>query len=195
MAKTTRMGPFIERFIAFNLTRYANDAPMRALFTDLLESDLTFSALTGRGTGIRSLTVRSTTRHFIGVDQTYRAADIHVPDKYTLADPEIQPNLAAVLAKVTPGLYAYKDIDGVTNRIMVILEYGTAVAVQQATARELFSTAFQVMTTVADITSDSKKLTVDGPCVYGVIPFALGEPPIVMIPDTDYGQLTYPEDL
>lgn len=195
MAKTTRMGLFVERFIAFNLTRYANDAAMKALFTGLKESELTFDTLTGSGTALRSLTVRSATRHFVGADQSYRAASIHVPEGYDLIEPDIKPNLADVLAKSKPGVYAYKDADGTTNRIIVLLEHGTSVSTQQAVARAMFTAAFHVVVLANDITTDATKLVVDGPCVYGIIPFAVGEPAIVIIPDTDYGQLTNPEDL
>ena len=195
MAKTTRMGLFVERFIAFNLTRYANDAAMKALFTGLKESELTFDTLTGSGTAMRSLTVRSATRHFVGEDQTYRAANIHVATGYDLVEPEIQPNLAAVLAKSAPGVYAYKDADGTTDKIIVLLEDGTSPGVQQATARAIFINAFHVVVLANDIVTDASKLTVDSPCVYGIIPFAVGEPAIITIPDTDYGQLTNPQDL
>lgn len=195
MAKATRMGLFVDRFVAFNLDRYKDDAPMKALFTGLTESELTFESLTGSGTGVRSLTVKSSSRNFIGINQTYHAADLHDVNGYDLADPLTQPNLASVLAKSTPGVYAYKDVDGTTDRIMVLLAYGTAVGSQQAAAKAAFTTAVRVVVLGSEIVSDATKLTVDGPCIYGQIPFALGVEPIITIPDTDYGQLTHPEDL
>jgi len=195
MAKATRMGLFVDRFVAFNLDRYKDDAPMKALFTGLTESELTFESLTGSGTGVRSLTVKSASRNFIGINQTYHAADLHDVNGYDLVDPLTQPNKAAVLAKSVPGVYCYKDTDSTTDRIMVLLPYGMAVGSQQAAAKTAFTTAVRVVVSGSEIVSDATKLTVDGPCIYGVIPFALASEAIITIPDTDYGQLTYPEDL
>jgi hypothetical protein len=187
------MGLFVDRFIEFNLDRYKDDVPMKALFTGLTESDLSFELLAGSGTNVRSLTVKSATRNFIAVNQTYHAADLHNADGYDLVDPVVQADLATVKAQSTPGVYAYKDVDGVTDKIIVLLPYGTAVGAQQAAAKVAFTTAVHVVIQGSDIVSDAAKLTVDGPTIYGQIPFALGVQAIITIPDTDYGQLTYPE--
>lgn len=193
MAKATRMGLFVDRFISFNLTRYENDAPMKALFTGLTEGDLTFEALTGTGTGVRSLTVKSTSRNFIGVNQTYLAADLQDVNGYDLTDPVVAADKATVLAKTVPGVYAYKDVDGTTDKIIVLLAHDVAVGDQQATAKTAFTTAVRVDVQGSEITSDATTLTVDGPTIYGVIEFALATEAVINIPDTDYGQLTFPE--
>lgn len=193
MAKATRMGLFVDRFIAFNLTRYENDAPMKALFTGLTEADVTFEALTGTGVGVRSLTVKSISRNFIGVNQTYLAADLHDVNGYDLTDPVVAADKDAVLALTVPGVYAYKDTDGTTDKIMVLLAHDVELADQQTAAKAAFDAAVRVTLQPADMTSSATTITVDGPTVYGVIDFALATEAVINIPDTDYGQLTFPE--
>lgn len=193
MAKATRMGLFVDRFIAFNLDRYQDNPEMKALFTGLNESELTFEALTGAGTATRSLTVKSTSRNFIGVNQTYLAADLHDVNGYSLTDPVVAPDLATVLAKTVPGVYAYKDADGTTDKIIVLLAHDVALEDQQEAAKLAFDTAVLVTVAGDEITSDANSLTIDGPTVYGVINFALATEAVITIPVTDYGQLAFPE--
>lgn len=193
MAKATRMGLFVDRFISFNETRYAGNAEMLALFTGLTEADVTFEALTGTGTGIRSLTVKSISRNFIGVNQTYLAADLHDVNGYDLTDPVVAADKDAVLALTVPGVYAYKDTDGITDKIMVLLAHDVALEDQQTAAKAAFDAAVRVTLQPADMTTTATTITVDGPTVYGVIDFALATEAVINIPDTDYGQLTFPE--
>lgn len=193
MAKATRMGLFVDRFVAFNLNRYTDDPVMKPLFTGLTEADLTFEALTGTGTAKRSVTVKSTARNFIGVNQTWTAAEVNDDKGFDLAEPGIAADLAAVQAKTVPGVYAYHDTDGTTVKIMVLLAHDVALEDQQTTAKSAFDTAIRVTLLPAEITSDATSVSVDAPTVYGTVLFALATEAVHVIPDTDYGQLTFPE--
>lgn len=193
MAKATRMGLFVDRFVAFNLNRYTDDPVMKPLFTGLTEGDLTFEALTGTGTAVRSVTVKSASRNFIGVNQTWRAAEINDVNGYDLTEPGTLADLAAVEAKTVPGVYAYFDADGTTVKVAVLLAFDVAEEDQPAAAKAAFDSAVRVTLLPEDFTAAAGVITVDAPTVHGEVVYALATEAVHVIPDTDYGQLAFPE--
>lgn len=190
----SRMNLFFNRFVAFNLDRYQDDAEMLPLFQGLQENELTFEALTGTGADTRSLTVKSVSRNFMGVNQTYHAAELNNVRAYSMVEPGVvAPTLADLDEKTVPGVYAYLDADGVTTKIMILIDDKAEVGTDAAAAIEALTSAFKYDLLPGDITSGADALTIEAPCFYGVLSFKRAAAEVLVIPATDYGQLEFPE--
>lgn len=193
MAKSSRMSLFVTRFVAYNLDRYKNDSAKLALFTGLTESELTFESLTMGANGLRSTTVKSASRRFLGLNQSWVAADINAPKAFEMSDNSLYPDYATLKEQTVPGIYAYLDADGKSTKICILLASNTAVADQPAAAKSAFLTAIKYETIGSEVTTDSDSVNINAPCIVGEVKFDLARVAVFDIPATDYGQLTYPE--
>lgn len=195
MAKTTRMGLFVTRFVAFNLDRYDTDPVMKPLFVGLTESELIFEDMVLAIKGARSTTIKSKSRNFVGYNQRWTAAEINDIDAFVMTDYEVAENLEAVMTKNVPGLYAYTDADGVTLKIIVLVPRATVLGDRPAVAKAMMIEALRFDILNKDITVNESQITVNAPCMWGDIVFDIAADTIVRITGKEYGQLTYPEDL
>lgn len=195
MAKTTRMGLFVERFVAYNLDRYADNPTMHALFVGLTEPELAFEDMVLAVNGVRSSTIKCRSRNFVGYNQRWTAAELNDPNAYTMTDYQVADNLAVIQAKSTPGLYAYKEADGFTVKVIVLVPRNTAVSDRPSVAKAMFIEALRFDIMNKDLSANATKIVVNAPCMYGDIAFDIAADTIVQIVNVDYGQLTHPEDL
>lgn len=195
MAKTTRMGLFVDRFVAFNLDRYADNPAMEALFIGLTESELVFEDMVLAAHGARSTTIKSKSRNFVGYNQRWTAAEINDPNAFVMTDYEVGENLVTIMAKNVPGMYAYVDDDGVTTKIIILVPRNTAINDRPVVARAMMIEALRFDIMNKDIMTDPTKITVNAPCMWGDLKFDIAADTIVKIKAKEYGQLTYPENL
>lgn len=194
MAKSSRMSLFVTRFVAYNLERYKDDPAKKALFTGLTESELTFETLTMGANGLRSTTIKSASRRFIGLNQSWTAADVNSAKAFEMSDNQLYPDLATLKEQTVPGVYAYQDADGKTTKICILLPYNTAAADQPESAKSAFLTNLKYETVGSDVTVDSDSVNINAPCIVGEVKFELARVAVFNIPDTDYGQLEHKQD-
>jgi hypothetical protein len=194
MAKSSRMSLFVTRFVAFNLNRYKDDAEKKALFDGLTEAELSFEDITSGANGLRSATVKSAARRFIGLEQSWTAANPNSARGYDMTDATVYEDFDAVKALVVPGTYAFLDEDGTTTKIAILLPHGTAEADRPAAAKAAFATALKYDTLDQEVTADATTVSIDAPCIWGSVVHAVAQAEVFTIPDTDYGQLTFPEE-
>lgn len=195
MAKITRMGLFVTRFVAFNLDRYDTDPVMKPLFVGLTESELVFEDMVLAVKGARSTTIKSKSRNFVGYNQRWTAAEINDIDAFVMTDYEATENLAEVLTKNVPGIYAYMDADGVTLKIIVLVPRSTVLGDRPTVAKAMLIEALRFDILNKDITAYEDKITFNAPCMWGDVKFDIAADTIVHVTGKEYGQLTYPEDL
>lgn len=193
MAKATRLSMIVERFITFNLDRYADDAIKLPLFTGLTEEDLVFEDMVLATLGKRVATVRSPTRSFVGYNQRWTAAEINDPHAFQLTEEDPIPSKAIALNKSDPGVYLYEEGDDF--KILILIPRNTPEANKNIVAVQMFKDALLFETLSLDVTVSNGAVTINAPCMWGSVSFDLAASPIVQIGAKEYGQLTHPEDL
>lgn len=190
MADKSNIALFVERFVEFNQTRYADDDQMLPLFTGLTEDMLTVTEITEiEGGAKRSATVKSAVRNFIGENQTWTpglaATDLNL---YNLTSEEIVASKEALSEITIPGLYAYQvGEDEIRVGLVVnfdIEEDGEAEAVEQVLRAGL---VYEPGTIQVDNTANT--VTVGGNTYVGQLEYVIGTEPARIIPATDYGTL------
>lgn len=183
---------FFERFLAFNLDRFAANPEFLALFTGLTEADVVFGAITRIDAGAkRSTTVNSAGRHFSGIDQVWTPSPAATDLKlYTLANAGAPLASVAELAnQTTAGLYGYTD--GADTKVGVVIAADVATADQPAAVKAAIQAALNYAIDDGLVTVDADAFTtlLDGDTFNGTLTWAVGSFAIKVIPATDYGTL------
>ena len=192
MAGKTHIALFVERFVKFNLNRYAGDPEMLPLFQGLTESDLQISDIATQPNGRRSATIVSASRNFRGDPlQTWTPAPAATTlGLYLLRNSTPLADINVLEVQTMPGLYSYLDA-GVT-KVGVVIASSVAVGAEKAAIESVVraNLAYDIptITTVGDDTFTQ----LIGDTFFGNLEWVKGTVPIKVIPPTDYGLLTNP---
>lgn len=193
MAKATRLSMIVDRFVSYNYERYRNDPIKSLFFIDLKEEELVFEDMVLAAKGVRSSTIRSPTREFVGYNQRWVAAEINNPHAFELTEEEVIESEVIALNKSEPGVYVY--MDGNDTKILILVPRDTPVANRDTVATTMFVNALLFDTLPSDIVVRDNQVVITGPCMWGGVKFAPASDPIMQIGTKQYGQLTHPEDL
>ena len=183
----------LDKFIAFNQTRYAADPVMLALFDNLKLPDVAFGALTKDSATKRTFaTIGSTARNFTSEPQHFNAAPF---ENAKVSTTIAAADLAEIQAKTTAGVYSYTD-NGVV-KVVVVVDSATAVGTAEITeiktllkAAAKFDIADAAITaTLQASKTDAWNVKIDDDVIIGTLTAIKGQSPVIVIPETDYGDL------
>jgi len=192
MAAKTHSALFFERFLAFNLDRYKNNAEMLAKFTGLTEADVTITDITEIAqpvAGSRRSTVTSLGRNFHGIQQDWTPAVAQTKLKLYILQNEEEPlaALADLADQTAAGAYVY--LDGGVEKVGIVIgsdvdaaDFATAV---EATLRAAL--VYDIPT--VNVPDGGTTVVLTGDTFNGALEWAQGSEPVVEIPPTYYGDL------
>lgn len=190
MAAKQHLELFFERFLAFNLDRYKDNPTYLALFTGLAFGDVTIANIQPLEAGAkRSATVASASRNFRGVNQSWTPAPADKDQAlYTLQNTVPLANKAALHDQTTPGMYSYTD--GSDVKVGAVIGAGIPTEQQAAAVEAVIRGAlnYDIPTITVAGGADTTAVLV-GDTFNGALEWVAGTAPVIIIPDTDYGQL------
>lgn len=166
---------------------------MLALFANLTLADVTFGALTKDSATKRTYaTVDSAARNFTSEPQHFNAAPFE-NSKISTTIPAA--DLAEIQGKTTAGVYSYDD-NGIT-KLVVVVDSATAVGADEITEiQTLLVAASKYEIDAADITAVLENgsttawdVEIDSDVIIGTLTAIKGQDPVIVIPETDYGDL------
>lgn len=189
MAAKAHLELFFERFLEFNLTRYADNPTYLALFTGLTFADVTISNITKiDGDTRRSSTVASVSRNFRGVNQSWTPAPAATDlELYTLQNTEALASAAELSEQTVPGLYSY--VDGPDVKVGIVIAADTAAAAAPAAVEAALRAALKYDIPTVTVAEGGTTAVLEGDTFEGTLEWVEGTAPVVIIPETDYGQL------
>lgn len=191
MAAKKHLELFFERFLAFNLNRYKDDATSLAYFTGLTFPDVAITSITALAQPNRfNASVASATRRFRGVNQSWTAANAATDlNLWTLKNPGAPLADEAALAEQTvAGVYVYLDGEGVPTAGVVIPE-GIETADVAAAVGTVLTAAMQYENDGYTVPEGGTTVAIAGTTYNGTLTWVEAVIPMLEIPDTDYGQL------
>jgi len=191
MAAKKHQELFFERFLAFNLNRYKDDATSLAYFTGLTFPDVAITNVVPLQQPNRfSASVASTTRRFRGINQSWTAANAATDlNLWTLKNPETPlADVAALAEQTVAGVYSYLDAEGVPTAGVVIPE-GIEAADVAAAVGTVLTAAMQYENDGYTVPENGSTVVIAGTTYNGTLTWAEALIPMLEIPDTDYGQL------
>lgn len=184
---------FLDKFIALNQTRYAQDPTMLALFDNLKLTDVTIGAITKDSATERTIAkIDSAARNFTSEPQHFNAAPF---ENSKVSTTIAAADLAEIQAKTTAGVYSYTDT-GVT-KLVVVVDSATATGAAEITEiKNLLIAAGKYEIVAGDITAtlqsgktDAWDVEIDSDIIIGTLTAIKGQSPVITIPETDYGDL------
>jgi len=180
---------FFERFLEYNLERYKDDPKFLALFTGLTFSDVAISQIIEIVDGTRrSSMVVSAKRRFKGLNQIWTPAPAATDlDLYTLQNDTPLASLEEAQEQTEVGLYSY--IDGEEIKVVVVIAEATADADIATTVESVFRSAIQYEIVDVEVPAEGTTIVLNGDTYAGELQWVKGLAEILVIPDTDYGQL------
>lgn len=184
---------FLDKFVEYNKTRYADDPVMLPLFKNLTLDEIVISDLDSSGPVIQSATVSSANRNFRGIEQSWTPADLNSVNAFTLVNPGAPLTSFAEVGKQTvAGVYAYTSGSDVFPALA--LPADTTPENREAAVRALFQSSYKYIITDAELTVSELNVSVTtNSYTRGTVLHTLSKAPVMAIPETDYGQLVYPE--
>lgn len=190
MAAKKHLELFFERFLAFNLNRYKDDATSLAYFTGLTFPDIAMSDIVALAEPNRfSATVTSTTRRFRGANQSWTAADAATDvNLWALKNTTPLASVDELSEQTVAGVYSYVGAEGKTT-VGVVIPEGIEDAGIDAAVRDVINAAAQYETEGSSASSATNIAAVRGRTFKGDLVWAAALIPMLTIPDTDYGQL------
>jgi len=180
---------FFERFLEYNLERYKDDPKFLALFTGLAFPDVAISQIIEIVDGTRrSSMVVSAKRRFKGLNQIWTPAPAETDlDLYTLQNDTPLASLEEAQEQTEVGLYSY--IDGEEIKVVVVIAEATADADIATTVESVFRSAIQYEIVDVEVPAEGTTIVLNGDTYAGKLQWVKGLAEILVIPDTDYGQL------
>ncbi|MNG47030.1 hypothetical protein D3C79_48970 [compost metagenome] len=180
---------FFERFLEYNLERYKDDPKFLALFTGLTFPDVAISQIIEIVDGTRrSSMVVSAKRRFKGLNQIWTPAPAATDlDLYTLQNDTPLASLEEAQEQTEVGLYSY--IDGEEIKVVVVIAEATADADIATTVESVFRSAIQYEIVDVEVPAEGTTIVLNGDTYAGELQWVKGLAEILVIPDTDYGQL------
>jgi hypothetical protein len=189
MAAKQHLELFFERFLSFNLDRYQSNPTYLALFTDLTFADVTISAIVKTdGDTRRSSTVTSVSRNFRGINQSWTPAPAATDlELYTLKNTEALADLNALEAQTEAGLYSY--VDGPDVKVGIVIAAGIEEAGIPAAVEAMLRANLKYDIPTVTVAPGGTTAVLVGDTFEGTLEWVAGTAPVVIIPETDYGQL------
>jgi len=189
MAAKQHLELFFERFLSFNKTRYASNPQMLALFTGLTFGDVTItSVIKTDGDTRRSSTVASASRNFRGVNQSWTPAVAQTElGLYTLKNTEPLDSLNDLETQTEPGLYSY--IDGAQTLVGIVIGSDVEEADFATEVEAVLRSALVYDIPTVTVAGGGTTAVLAGDTFEGTLEWVQGTAPVIIIPETDYGQL------
>jgi len=190
MAVKTHMALFVERFIKFNKSRYANDPEYLALFEGLQESEIQFGPVTDPGDGTLVMTIASASRNFTCLPpQSWTPSDASkTPGLFVLKNFTPLADINELEAQTVPGLYSY--MDGPNTLVGVVIDYSVADGSEApAIAAVVTASLRYAIPTILTQPGDTFVQLI-GFTYRGNLEWVKGALGIRVIPPTDYGVLS-----
>lgn len=181
---------FLDKFIAFNLDRYSDNADVLPLIQGLTLSDVVIGSVADVNgeAGRKIVSLVSSTRRFTANEQKFTRADYHNPIVSTATNAGSALPDAAALAEVeVPGLYLY--MDGAETKLAVVVPYGTDPADVNTTAIAALVSGCLYTILPASITVTDEVATIDTDYIFGEVLVAVAVRETFNFPATDYGKL------
>lgn len=183
----------LNKFVEFNLTRYADDPEMLPLFQGLTLDEVTISDLVTGVAEPQMATISSTSRNFRGLQQEWLPAFINSRHAFTALN-EATPLVdeAALADQTVPGVYLYTS--GADVLPGLVLPHDTVPATLEANAISVFQGGYKYVIGDEELTVDDTTLSIAlNPYTRGSLVHVTASVAVVEIPATDYGRLEYPE--
>lgn len=194
MAVKTHMALFVERFVKFNKSRYANDPDYLALFEGLKESDLLLGPVNDPGDGTRNMTISSPGRNFrCDPLQSWTPANASKAlGLYTLKNVTPLVDINELEMQTEAGLYSY--MDGTDTLVGVVIANSVPDGSEASAIAAAVNGALKYA--VPNIVTDPGATFVQliGTTFTGNLEWVKGAVVIKVIPPTDYGVLSADPD-
>jgi hypothetical protein len=189
MAVKTHMALFVERFVKFNKSRYANDPEYLALFEGLKESDLQLGPVNDPGDGTRNMTIASAGRNFrCDPLQSWTPADASKTlGLYILKNVTPLADINTLEMQTEAGLYSY--MDGAITRVGVVIASNVAAGSEPAAIAAAVNAALKYAIPTILTTPGDTFVQLIGFTYTGNLEWVKGAVAIRVIPPTDYGVL------
>lgn len=180
---------FFERFLEFNLERYKDDPVYLPLFTGLTFADVSITNVIDIMDGERrSSMVVSARRRFRGVNQTWTPAPADTDlELYMLRNSSPLNSLAEAMEQTEEGMYSY--IDGDEIKAVVVIDALTGIQSIPAVVERVFRSAINYEIYDVTVPANDSKVVLVGNTYGGILEWVKGKAKILIIPETDYGQL------
>lgn len=180
---------FFERFLEYNLERYKDDPVWLARFTGLTFADVTISNIIEIVDGARrSSMVVSAKRRFKGFNQIWTPAPAETDlELYQLKNDTPLASLEEAQEQTEVGMYSY--IDGEEIKVVVVIGESTAVEDEPAAVEAVFRSAINYNITDVEVPVGGTTVVLAGDTYAGTLQWVKGLAELLVIPDTDYGQL------
>lgn len=189
MAAKAHLELFFERYLDFNLERYQNNPQYLAAFTGLTYADVTISGVveTGVGTNRKALVV-SVARNFRENNASWTPSDAATDlDLYVLKNESPLASLNDLEDQTEPGLYSY--VDGEDVKVGVVIANGVVAEDIPTTVEALLRANLQYDIPTVTVAEGGTTAVLVGDSFLGTLEWVEGTAPVLIIPDTDYGQL------
>jgi hypothetical protein len=189
MAVKTHMALFVERFIKFNKSRYANDPAYLALFEGLTESDLQLGTVNDPGDGTRNMMIASPGRNFrCDPLQSWTPSDASKTlELYTLRNTTPLADISELETQSVPGLYSY--MDGVDTLVGVVISFNVADGSEAPAIAAVVTAGLKYAIPTITTTDGDTFVQLIGFTYTGNLEWVKGVSGIRVIPPTDYGVL------
>lgn len=182
MAKLAAMLPLLGPFTAKCLAAYADQPEELAHFTGLTLTDLQIGTV-ARANGVHTADINSTSRNFLGPNQSWKPANVHSETAFSLVTAEPLDDKAAVELLTVPGMYSYMDAEAAMKYIAVLPTH-TEVADQLASATAMVKEALQYELPAEQfIAGTAGTVLVSGDAVYGEVEYILAAEDAVVVPE------------
>lgn len=189
MAAKQHLELLFERYLEFNLTRYADNPQYLAAFTGLTFADVTISNITpGTPTTNRKATVVSVAKNFRENNASWTPAPAATDLKlYTLKNTEALADLNALELQTEAGLYSY--VDGSDVKVGIVIGAGIEEAGIPAAVEAVLRAGLVYDIPTVTVAGGGTTAVLEGDTFNGTLEWVEGTAPVLIIPDTDYGQL------
>lgn len=189
MAAKAHLELFFERYLEFNLTRYADNPPYLAAFTGLTFADVTISNIVPISAGAkRQATVVSIARNFREQNASWTPAPAATDLKlYTLKNTEALASINDLETQTVAGLYSY--VDGADVKVGIVIGAGVAEGDIPAAVEAVLRAGLAYDIASITVASGGTTAVLAGDTFGGTLEWVEGTAPVMIIPDTDYGQL------
>lgn len=188
MAAKKHLELFFERYLEFNLNRYKDNPQYLAAFTGLAFADVTISNVVPLDPGKRKATVVSVARNFREQNASWTPSPAATDLKlYTLKNTTALPSMNDLETQTEAGLYSY--VDGSDVKVGIVIGAGVDEAGIPAAVEAVLRTNLLYEIPTVTVAAGGTTAVLVGDTFEGTLEWVEGTAPVLVIPDTDYGQL------